>query len=166
MANDPAFSAKDRFNHATYGLGTIEVSAHDTTILLNEAPLVRDDVGPGGACDSQDCNLHPRGALVYARKPKPIPLDEFAPWTAAHFQTEEARDRFLRVVATLPANDVEFRPMQAESRAALVRWRPGHFLDLNDVAYAHGGRIAVILAPRGAAIPWTTYGGHRRRWAR
>ena len=75
------------------------------------------------------------------RKPVPIPLTEFVPWTAAHFQTEEIRNRFLRDVATLPAADVEVEPMLDEVRGALVRWRPGQFLRLNDIAYAHGGRI-------------------------
>ena len=78
------------------------------------------------------------------RKPKPNPLGEFVPWTAAHFQTQESRDRFLFVAATLPARDVEVEPMIDEVRGALVRWRPGKFLGLNDVAYAYGGRIAVM----------------------
>jgi hypothetical protein len=33
--------------------------------------------------------------------------------------------------------------MLDEVRGALVRWRPGQFLRLNDIAYAHGGRIVV-----------------------
>ncbi len=76
-------------------------------------------------------------------EPKPIRLDEFVPWTAAHFQTQEIRDRFLHVAATLPACDVEAEPMLDEVRGVLVRWRPGQFLGLNDIAYAHGGRIIV-----------------------
>ena len=76
------------------------------------------------------------------KSPKLSPLAEFVPWATACFQTEEARDRFLRVAATLPASDVEVKPMHDESRRASVRWRPGKFLGLNDVAYAHGGRIA------------------------
>jgi hypothetical protein len=75
------------------------------------------------------------------RKPAPIPLTDFVPWTTAHFQTQEIRDRFLHVAATLPACDVEVEPMLDEVRGALVRWRPGQFLRLNDIAYAHGGRI-------------------------
>ncbi len=79
------------------------------------------------------------------RKPRPIPLAEFLPWTAAHFPTQEIRDRFLLLVAaTLSASDVEVEPMRHEVRGALVRWRPGKFLGLNDVAFAHGGRITVI----------------------
>jgi len=78
---------------------------------------------------------------VSVRKPGPIPLTEFAPWASAHFQTQETRDRFLHVAATLPAGDVEVEPMLDEVRGALVRWRPGQFLRLNDIAYAHGGRI-------------------------
>ena len=83
------------------------------------------------------------------RKPRPIPQVDFLPWTAAHFPTQEIRDGFLLVVATLPVGDVEVEPMRHEARGALVRWRPGKFLGLNDVAVAHGGRITVI--PRGGA---------------
>ncbi len=35
-----------------------------------------------------------------------------------------------------------------EVRGALVRWRPGQFLGLNDIAYAHGGRIVVTAGRR------------------
>jgi len=68
---------------------------------------------------------------------------EFVPWAAAHFQTEEFRDRFIRAVATLPECDAEVEPMRGVVRGALIRWRPGQFLRLNDLAYAHGGRIIV-----------------------
>ncbi len=79
------------------------------------------------------------------RKPRPIPLAEFLPWTAVHFPTQEIRDRFLLLVAaTLLAGDVEVKPMRHEVRGALVRWRLGKFLGLTDVAFAHGGRITVI----------------------
>ncbi len=81
---------------------------------------------------------------MHIRKPpKHKPLPEFVPWTTAYFQTQEARDRFLRVAATLPVGDVEVQPMHGDSRVASVRWRPGKFLRLNDVAHAHGGRIVV-----------------------
>ena len=90
---------------------------------------------------------------MHFRKPRPLPpLAKFVPWTAAHFQTQETRDRFLLlVVATLPACDVEVEPMVDEVRGALVRWRHGKFLSLNDVAYANGGRIAVMQ--RGEGLP-------------
>ncbi len=81
---------------------------------------------------------------MFTRKSVPIPLTTFVPWTTAHFQTQESRDQFLLLVATtLPAGDVEVEPMVDEVRGALVRWRSGKFLGLNDVAYAYGGRIAV-----------------------
>jgi hypothetical protein len=73
----------------------------------------------------------------------PISLADFGPWTTARFQNEEARDRFLCGVATLEGSEVEVKSMPDEGRGALVRWRPGQFLSLNDVAYAHGGRIIV-----------------------
>ncbi len=82
---------------------------------------------------------------MYIRKPPThIPPGAFVPWTTACFRTQDARDRFLRVAATLPAADVEVGPMPDQTRGALVRWRPGQFLGLNDVAYAHGGRIDVM----------------------
>ena len=56
------------------------------------------------------------------RKPDPLQLTSFVPWAAAHFQTEEIRDRFLHAAAALPACDVEVEPMRDEVRGALVRW--------------------------------------------
>jgi hypothetical protein len=88
-------------------------------------------------------SLPERSSPVSERKPAPIMQTEFVPWTAVHFQTQETRDRFLRDAATLPACDVEVEPMLDEVRGVLVRWRPGQFLRLNDIAYAHGGRIIV-----------------------
>ncbi len=88
--------------------------------------------------------------MVHIRKPpKHCSLDEFVPWTTVCFQTQEARDRFLLAAATLPARDVEVAPMRDERRGASVRWRAGKFLSLNDVAYAHGGKI-VVKQRRGA----------------
>jgi len=80
---------------------------------------------------------------VSARKPAPFLVTAFGPWASAHFQTEEIRDRFLCDARTLPASDVEVAPIPDEVRGALVRWHPGHFLRLNDIAHAHGGRIIV-----------------------
>ncbi len=81
------------------------------------------------------------------RKAGPVkhfpPEPDFVPWTPVRFPTEEARDGFLSVVATRSANEVEGEPMLDEVRGARVRWRPGQFLGLNDVAYTHGGRIIV-----------------------
>ena len=79
------------------------------------------------------------------RKLRPIPLADFLPWTPAHFPTQETRDRFLVLASTtLPVRDVEVEPMANEVRGALVRWRPGKFLGLNDVAITQGGRITMI----------------------
>ena len=78
-----------------------------------------------------------------ARKPDPAVPSEFVPWTAAYFGTQEIRDRFLRAAAILPEGGVEVAPMLDVVRGALVRWRPGQFLSLNDIAHAHGGRIIV-----------------------
>jgi hypothetical protein len=81
---------------------------------------------------------------VHIRKAGKIPQADFVPWTAAYFQTRETRDRFLlRVASILPVQGVEAEAMVDQCRGARVRWRPGKFLGLNDVAYAHGGRIFV-----------------------
>jgi hypothetical protein len=87
---------------------------------------------------------------VHIRKPPAhIETQDFLPWTTVHFRTREARDGFLQVASALPEKDVEVRPLQDECCGASVRWRPGKFLGLNDVAHAHGGRIVVTIRPRG-----------------
>ena len=73
---------------------------------------------------------------------------DFVPWTTAHFHTKEARDRFLSAVLTQQITDIEVKPMPDNVRGAQVRWRPGHFLGLNDLAYANGGRIVVPATRR------------------
>jgi hypothetical protein len=84
------------------------------------------------------------------RKIRPNPPADFVPWSGAHFQTKEVRDGFLLfVAATLSEHDVEAEPMVDEVRGAMVRWRPGNFLGLNDVVYAHGGRIVLAAKGRG-----------------
>ena len=88
------------------------------------------------------------GSSYTRRSPERIPLSEMVPWTAAHFPCKEARDRFLADVANLPINTVEVARME-EGTVALVRWRPGRFLSLNDIAHAHGGRI--VVASRGGS---------------
>ena len=81
---------------------------------------------------------------MHIRKPpKDIPPAEFVGWTTVCFQSQEDRDRFLCVAADLPSGDVESEPLAGDSRSASVRWRPGKFLNLNDLAYRHGGKIAV-----------------------
>ena len=52
--------------------------------------------------------------------------------------------------------------MPDENRGALVRWRPGQFLGLNDIAYAHGGRISVVHLTRGVAATRARWAGNRR----
>jgi hypothetical protein len=86
---------------------------------------------------------------------KPLPPEEFVPWTGARFQTQEARDQFLSVVASRQTTKMEVKPSSDDSRGAWVRWRPGQFLGLNDIAYAHGGRI-VFTVTRGREAWWPT----------
>lgn len=69
-------------------------------------------------------------------------------WTAVRFPTQDARDQFLTAVASLQITEVEGAAMPNEARGALVRWRPGQFLGLNDIAYALGGRILVDTSRR------------------
>jgi hypothetical protein len=76
------------------------------------------------------------------------PVPDFVPWAAVRFPTEDARNRFLTAVATRSRNEVEGEPMPGEVRGARVRWRPGQFLGLNDVAYTYGGRIIVAALGR------------------
>ena len=80
------------------------------------------------------------------------PIPDFVPWTAARFQTQEARDLFLTVVATRQTPEVEVKPMADVGSGAWVRWRPGHFLGLNDIAYAHSGRIILSVRQGSARI--------------
>jgi hypothetical protein len=68
---------------------------------------------------------------------------DWGPWTAAHFQTEGARNDFLCSVANTAESGWAAEAMTADDRSAQVRWRRGGFLRLNDVAHAHGGRIVV-----------------------
>ena len=78
------------------------------------------------------------------------PSIDWGPWTAARFQTEDARDGFICSVANTHDDGWGAEAMPDDGLGAQVRWRPGRFLRLNDVAYAHGGRIAVIVEPRWA----------------
>ena len=82
--------------------------------------------------------------MAHVRKP-PVsgPSIEWGPWTAARFQTEDARDGFVCSVADQHDGSWGAEAMPGDGLGARVRWRPGRFLRLNDVAYAHGGRIVV-----------------------
>jgi hypothetical protein len=72
-----------------------------------------------------------------------IATDDWSPSTPAHFPNQAARYEFLRAVAMTADSAWLAEPMPGDDRGALVRWRPGGFLRLNDLAYAHGGRIVV-----------------------
>jgi hypothetical protein len=61
------------------------------------------------------------------------------------FPTEIARDEFICSVADTQDAGWGAEVMPDDGRGAQVRWRPGRFLRLNDVAYAHGGRIVVAV---------------------
>jgi hypothetical protein len=87
--------------------------------------------------------------MPHIRKPPPVDPNNWGPWSAARFQTEAARDGFLRFVENTQDSGWAAQAMPNESCAAQVRWRPQRFLGLNDIAYAHGGRIVVTILRRG-----------------
>ena len=74
--------------------------------------------------------------------------NNWGPWAAARFQTEGARDDFLSSVAHTQDSGWGAEAMADDGRGAQVRWCRGQFLRLNDVAYAHGGRIVVDVVQR------------------
>ena len=92
-------------------------------------------------------------AIAWSTKPVPHirkppardPSEDWGAWTAAHFQNRDARDRFLRSVATAEDGGHGAEAVPDSDRGARVRWRPGRFLGLNDIVYAHGGRIVVSV---------------------
>jgi hypothetical protein len=87
--------------------------------------------------------------MAYARKlPRVDPSHDWGPLTTARFQTQDARDQFLRSVANTQDGDWVVAAMPDDGRGAQVRWHPGQFLGLNDIAYAHGGRIVVTIVRR------------------
>jgi hypothetical protein len=69
----------------------------------------------------------------------------WGPWAAVRFPTKDARDHFLLSVAHSTDSGWAAQAMTSDGLGAEVRWRPGSFLRLNDVAYAHGGRIVVEM---------------------
>ena len=74
-------------------------------------------------------------------------LDSWGPWAAARFQTEGARNGFLFAIADAHDTGWGAKALANDGCGAQVRWLPGRFLRLNDVAYAHGGRIVVERVP-------------------
>jgi len=72
-----------------------------------------------------------------------LAANTWGPWAPVRFQTVTARDDFLLSVAHRADSGWGAEAMGADGRGAQVRWRRGSFLRLNDVAYAHGGRIVV-----------------------
>ena len=85
--------------------------------------------------------------MTHIRKP-PVsgPSVDWSPWTVAWFQTVAARDRFVTSVANEHDGGCGAESMPDDGLGAQVRWRPGRFLRLNDIAYAHGGRIVTAIA--------------------
>jgi len=76
------------------------------------------------------------------------PTGGWAAPTVARFPDQKSRDGFLRSVAAREDTSWEVQPVADDGRAATVRWRAGHFLGLNDMAYAQHGRIQVSLVRR------------------
>jgi hypothetical protein len=71
---------------------------------------------------------------------------DWGPWAVARFQTERARDEFVSSVAEQPDGGWGAVSIQDDGLGAQVRWRPGRFLRLNDLAHSHGGRIVIRAA--------------------
>jgi hypothetical protein len=88
--------------------------------------------------------------MTRIRKLPAVDPNNWGPWSAARFQSEAARDGFLRSVAETQDEGWAAQAMPNEGLAAQVRWRPQRFLGLNDIAYAHGGRIVVTMVRRGS----------------
>jgi hypothetical protein len=53
-------------------------------------------------------------------------------------------------VAGNVADEWEAKPEPENDLGAWVRWRPGRFLRLNDLAFSHRGRIVFTVEPRRA----------------
>ena len=87
--------------------------------------------------------------MPHVRKP-PLngPSIDWRPWAAARFQTEDARDGFVLSVTRRQDEGWGAEVMPDDGLGAKVRWRPGRFLGLNDVAYAHGCRIVITATQR------------------
>jgi hypothetical protein len=75
-------------------------------------------------------------------------MGDWAAPTVAQFPDEESRDGFLRSVAASEDSSWEVKAVPEDGRVAWVRWRAGHFLSLNDIAYSQHGRIKVEIVRR------------------
>jgi hypothetical protein len=85
--------------------------------------------------------------MAHVRKPLTSgPSVDWGPWRTARFQTEDARDGFVGLVASAQDSSWDAEIMPDDGLGAQVRWRPGHFLGLNDLAYARHGRINISVA--------------------
>jgi hypothetical protein len=86
-----------------------------------------------------------------AHRKKGVTGDPTGSWTAptvARFPDQQSRDGFLRSVAAKEDSAWEVKPADDDGRVAWVRWREGHFLSLNDMAYAQHGDIKVTIVRR------------------
>ncbi|HEX4825411.1 MAG TPA: hypothetical protein VFV19_13995 [Candidatus Polarisedimenticolaceae bacterium] len=82
--------------------------------------------------------------MAYVRKPVLSGQSiDWRPWAVARFRTEYARDGFLCAIANTTESGWDAAVMPDDGLGAQVRWRPGWFLRLNDLAYFHGGRIVL-----------------------
>lgn len=75
---------------------------------------------------------------------------DWAEPTVARFPDEESRDGFVRSVAESADAGWEAKAIVDDVCMASVRWRLGHFLGLNDMAYAQHGRIVLTAMRRWA----------------
>ena len=80
--------------------------------------------------------------------PAGVPSIDWGGWSAAHFSNREARDKFLSAVANNVDDEWEAKPELDDDLSACVRWRPGRFLRLNDLAFSYRGRIVFTVGPR------------------
>jgi hypothetical protein len=88
-----------------------------------------------------------------AHRKRAVKGDATGDWaapTVAQFPDRESRDEFLRAVAASEDDAWEVKPIADDGRVAWVRWRAGHFLDLNDLAFAQHGCIKVTIVRRTA----------------
>jgi hypothetical protein len=76
------------------------------------------------------------------------PTGGWAAPTVARFPDQHHRDGFLRSVEASQDSAWEVKAVGDDAQVAWVRWRQGHFLSLNDLAYAAHGSIQVTVVRR------------------